>query len=342
MLLPRCVPLLIAVPAASAAPLTVTCNGGTCSPGWYKVNITVAFAWDPVGVTSTCGCDTQTISSDMSRHFHCVVSYDGTPPTQATADFDVKRDATASNGDRRVPDARSRLEWVVQQPGRNQLHWLGRDIRSRRLQLDHLRWPRQRQCFVRRNMQRPGRERKRTASFGPIKYDATPPSRWVSRSRVARTRTAGTTILSTSMHPGLTASSGSPPATPAHRPEAGRSRRAAPTRPATAASAGTSVNYDAYGAVHHSVTLDRPADSNGWYNHPVHVTFHGTDGSSGISSCTEPPTPGRILRARPSTAPARTKQATGANGTSPAFKYDSTPPTITNLGFEAGTTALPR
>ena len=89
-----CLPLLIFAPAASAAPLTVTCNGGTCLPDWYKVNITVAFAWDPVGVTSTSGCDTQTISSDMIRHFNCVVSYGGTPPTQATAAFDVKRDAT--------------------------------------------------------------------------------------------------------------------------------------------------------------------------------------------------------------------------------------------------------
>jgi hypothetical protein len=89
-----CLPLLIFAPAASAAPLTVTCNGGSCLSGWYKVNITVAFAWDPAGVTSTSGCDTQTISSDMTRHFNCVVSYGGTPPTQATASFDVKRDAT--------------------------------------------------------------------------------------------------------------------------------------------------------------------------------------------------------------------------------------------------------
>ena len=50
-------------------------------------------------------------------------------------------------------------------------------------------------------------------------------------------------------------------------------------------SAGTSVNYDASAPSIDSVTLDRPADSNGWYNHPVHVTFHGTDGGSGIGSC---------------------------------------------------------
>ena len=52
-------------------------------------------------------------------------------------------------------------------------------------------------------------------------------------------------------------------------------------------SAGTSVNYDASAPSINSVTLDRPADSNGWYNHPVHVTFHGSDGGSGISSCTD-------------------------------------------------------
>jgi hypothetical protein len=39
-----------------------------------------------------------------------------------------------------------------------------------------------------------------------------------------------------------------------------------------------------------TATLARPPDANGWYSHPVVVTFTGTDGGSGISSCTAPAT----------------------------------------------------
>ena len=34
--------------------------------------------------------------------------------------------------------------------------------------------------------------------------------------------------------------------------------------------------------------LSRAPDSNGWYSHPVTVSFVGTDGGSGVSSCTAP------------------------------------------------------
>ena len=39
-----------------------------------------------------------------------------------------------------------------------------------------------------------------------------------------------------------------------------------------------------------SASASRAADSNGWYNAPVGVTFAGTDGTSGIQSCTAPQT----------------------------------------------------
>ena len=101
-------------------------------------------------------------------------------------------------------------------------------------------------------------------------------------------------------------------------------------------SAGTSVNYDASAPSINSVTLDRPPDSNGWYNHPVHVTFHGTDGGSGISSCTD-----AVNYSGPDTSEHDRQrhlhgqgQATEPAARHHAFKYDSTPPTLTNLGFD--------
>ena len=99
-------------------------------------------------------------------------------------------------------------------------------------------------------------------------------------------------------------------------------------------SAGTSVNYDASAPSINSVTLDRPADSNGWYNHPVHVTFHGTDSGSGISSCTDTSYSGPDTSSTTVNGTCTDRAGNRVNGTSPAFKYDSTPPTITNLGFD--------
>jgi len=91
-----CAPMLVFVPAASAVPISVTCNGGGCGTGWYTTAVTVAFAWDPTGVINTQGCDTNTVSGDTSGWSRtCVVTYsnnsssqlgvtiqkDSTPPT---------------------------------------------------------------------------------------------------------------------------------------------------------------------------------------------------------------------------------------------------------------------
>ncbi len=73
---------------------------------------------------------------------------------------------------------------------------------------------------------------------------------------------------------------------------------------------------------------DRPADSNGWYNHPLTVTFSGTDATSGIASCT-PPTPyGGPDTATGSLTGTCTDNAGNVGSATFAFKYDATPPAI--------------
>jgi len=78
-----------------------------------------------------------------------------------------------------------------------------------------------------------------------------------------------------------------------------------------------------------SASVDRPADSNGWYNHPVTITFVGSDAGSGIASCTS------VAYSGPDSSSATVggvcKDVAG-NTSSPgafAIKYDSTPPTVT-------------
>src|SRR6266542_556311 len=86
--------LILPVSATSAgAPITVTCNGGACSDGWYTVNVTVAFSWDPTDVISTTGCDTKTVSSDTTAiKFTCTVTYKN--GAKASLSVTIKRDAT--------------------------------------------------------------------------------------------------------------------------------------------------------------------------------------------------------------------------------------------------------
>ena len=71
----------------------------------------------------------------------------------------------------------------------------------------------------------------------------------------------------------------------------------------------------------------RSADANGWYNHPVSVAFQGSDGVSGLDSCTSGDYSGPDNAAAAVTGTCRDKA--GNTGTASfALQYDSTPPTV--------------
>ena len=78
-----------------------------------------------------------------------------------------------------------------------------------------------------------------------------------------------------------------------------------------------------------SASVDRQADSNGWYNHPVTITFVGSDATSGIASCTS------VTYSGPDSSTATVggvcKDKAGNTSSAGAFsvKYDATPPTVT-------------
>ena len=62
--------VLLVPQAAAAATFSATCNGGACSAGWYRTNVTVAFAYAAHKATNrivgTSGCGPRTVSSDTS------------------------------------------------------------------------------------------------------------------------------------------------------------------------------------------------------------------------------------------------------------------------------------
>jgi len=262
-----------------------------------------------------------------------VVSYGGTPPTQATAAFDVKRDATPPTvtgaSPTRGPDSKG---WYNHPVG---INFNGSDATSGLAGCNSATYggPDSASASFSGTCTDNAGNVSGPASFGPIKYDATPPAVGLSLSRGPDSNgwynhpvdfnASGSDNLSgiASCNSGTIGGSGSVAASCTDN--AGNS-----------GSAGTSVNYDASAPSIDSVTLDRPADSNGWYNHPVHVTFHGSDGGSGISSCTDTSYSGPDTSSTTVNGSCTDKAGNRASGTSPAFKYDSTPPTITNLGFD--------
>ena len=76
-----------------------------------------------------------------------------------------------------------------------------------------------------------------------------------------------------------------------------------------------------------TATPDRPPDVNGWYNHPVSVTFAGS-AFSGISSCTAPQTFAGPATPGTSLSGSCTDNAGKAAGASFPFRYDASPPSL--------------
>jgi hypothetical protein len=318
--------------AATAAPLTVTCNGGSCdTSGWYRSNVTVAFSWDPTGVTQTSGCDTVTVSSDTTgRGFDCKVTYGGTPSTVVESKFTIKRDATAPTVSgvsfARGPDSNGWYNHPVSYSvsGSDATSGIASCASGSYAGPDTGGTTVRGTCTDRAGNVSSGSA---SASF---KYDSTPPSVSVSLARGPDSNgwynhpvdysAHGSDNLSGIAHcSGGTLSGGG--ASAGCTDNAGNS-----------ASAGVSANYDAAGPSVSAPTPDRPPDSNGWYNHPVTVSYHGTDGGSGMGSCTSTTYNGPDNPDVTITGGCSDKAGNHSDGQAFHLKYDSTPPTITNVG----------
>ena len=89
--------------------------------------------------------------------------------------------------------------------------------------------------------------------------------------------------------------------------------------------------YDSTPPTVKGATPGRDPDANGWYNHPLAVTFTGADALSGLDSCDtvnydKPDDPTAKV-----TGDCRDKAGNVSDKESFGFKYDSTPPTLTDL-----------
>jgi hypothetical protein len=84
-----------------------------------------------------------------------------------------------------------------------------------------------------------------------------------------------------------------------------------------------------------SAAPSRSPDANGWYNHPLTVSFSGTDATSLVAGCSSSyyggPDNGSAV-----VAGSCTDNAGNAAGASLAFKYDATPPTLLAVATKRG------
>lgn len=84
-----------------------------------------------------------------------------------------------------------------------------------------------------------------------------------------------------------------------------------------------------------TATPGRPADKAGWYNHPLAVTFSGTDATAGIGACTSADYAGPDA---PSAAVSGscTDAAGNAGASKFSLGYDATPPSLARLSAKPG------
>ncbi|HEV3375768.1 MAG TPA: hypothetical protein VG126_00655 [Thermoleophilaceae bacterium] len=99
---------------------------------------------------------------------------------------------------------------------------------------------------------------------------------------------------------------------------------------------GFGLRYDTTPPAIDKAQTARPADANGWYNHPVSIDFGGADGLSGVASCTSS-TYGGPDTDSASVSGTCTDAAGNTSGPqSVGFRYDATPPTQLSATPERG------
>jgi hypothetical protein len=84
-----------------------------------------------------------------------------------------------------------------------------------------------------------------------------------------------------------------------------------------------------------SAVLERPPDSNGWYNHPVALKVGGTDTTSGIEACTGGTYAGPVATAASMTGTCKDNAGNSASQ-SVSFKFDATPPKVGGVSATTG------
>jgi hypothetical protein len=337
--------IVVIVPAGATAAggdISVSCSPGpaNCS-GWFKVPVTVHFSITPFtgnSLSNITGCGDLTVSSDtngVSQTCSATVS-DGTSSTTLSATASVKKDGTPPvissisapppdrNGWHNHPfgisvNASDATSGIASCPGAS---YGGPDTASG--------------SFSATCTDNAGN----SASGGSLsfKYDASPPSvsAGFSRGPDSNGWYRSPVSFGGSGSDGLSGLAGCSGGTYSGPDTGGTSVSVSCSDNAgNVGSRGLSLKYDAKPPTVGAASFERPPDANGWYNKPIKITFSGSDDVSG-ASCSS------TTYAGPDNASATVTGScvdgagnTSGAATSPAFKYDSTPPKLSNVAVSA-------
>jgi hypothetical protein len=339
---------MVLIPSASAVPPTVsvTLSGTAGAGGWFRGAVTVK--WTVSGETSSAGCDTTTISTEgVSPPITCnAVNAADTPPSPASASVTVKIDVTPPSvtgaNFSRGADAGGWYNHPVD------IAFTGTDSLSGLASCSGATYS--------------GPDAGGTSISGTctdvagnsasgtvsLKYDATPPqlsggapdrppdgNGWYNHP--VTVKFAGTD--GGSGIGACTSATYSGPDTPGVSVSGSCSDNAG-----NASGAGTvAIKYDATPPQVTGATPDRKPDAHGWYNHPVTLTFAGTDGGSGLASCTKTTYSGPDNRTAAVSGTCVDQAGNTSQPRGVTIPYDATPPKVGNVSAKvAGEDALLR
>jgi hypothetical protein len=96
------------------------------------------------------------------------------------------------------------------------------------------------------------------------------------------------------------------------------------------------LKYDATAPQALGATTVRGPDSNGWFNHPLTVDFHGSDATSQIAACTEAGYAGPDNAAAVVSGSCRDHAGNTSGSIDYGLKYDATPPGAATVNVSAG------
>ena len=94
--------------------------------------------------------------------------------------------------------------------------------------------------------------------------------------------------------------------------------------------------YDATAPTISGATPGRVPDGNGWYNHPLVVSFAGSDTTSGVESCNAPRYSGPDDATASVSGSCHDRAGNVSPASSFALKYDSTPPSLARVQARPG------
>jgi hypothetical protein len=330
--------------AARADGISATCTSGGvttgCSSAWYTADVTVAFIL-PAGSSNPQGCGNQTVNSDTAgTTFTCTVAVSGTQCCRL--DVTIKRDATPPTATgisaERGPDVNGWYNHPVK------VSVAGTDATSGIASCTVVTYggPDSGSASVSGSCRDNAGNVSAPQSLG-FKYDATPPTITPTPARGADSNGWYNHAVDVAFK-GSDATSGIDSCTSGSYsgPDSGSASVSGTCRDAAGntASASFGLQYDATAPSVTGAATDSPPDVDGWYNHPVVVTFAGSDATSGIASCdavtySKPDDPSAAVTGRCRDV-AGNVSAPGSFG----LKYDSTPPKLTELAADAADRAV--